>query len=102
MTNHDNLDEIIPVYKVDLEATDQSTSAIVIQTITELTGQEPDELEPLWDSVDPEALDSFVARAEETETPCRLAFEYQGYTVKIDADGELRIAPSEEPLLINA
>ncbi|QSX00750.1 HalOD1 output domain-containing protein [Haloterrigena alkaliphila] len=101
MTTNDNWDEIIPVYKVDLEQTpDQSTSFMVIQSIAELTGQEPDELEPLWNHVDPEALNSVVARAEETATPCRLTFQYQGYTVEIVTNDELRIVPDEEPLSI--
>lgn len=98
MTTSDNVGTIIPTYRVDLEsATDRSTSSIVTQGIATLTGQELDELEPLWDSVEPEALDSFVDHAQETATPCRLAFQHQGYTVEIVTDGELRITPIEEP-----
>jgi len=92
-----NCDRDVPVYKVDLdEATDQSTSHTVVESIADLTDRNPEDLDPLWDNVNPEALDSFVAHANESSTPYRLAFQYQGYTVEIVEDRWLRIVPDEE------
>ncbi|MDZ5810663.1 HalOD1 output domain-containing protein [Halorubrum sp. AD140] len=96
MNIQENGDGKLPVYKVDLdEATDQSASYIVVSSIADLTDRDAAELEPLWDSVDPEGIDSFVTHASESSTPYRLAFEYQGYTVEIE-DRWLRFFESEE------
>jgi hypothetical protein len=86
-----------PVYKVDLdEATDESASYTVVTSIADLTDREPNDLEPLWDSVDPEALDSFVDHASGLSTPYQIAFQYEGYTVEIVEDRWLRLVPNEE------
>lgn len=93
-----NRDGDVPVYKVDLdEAADQSTSYTVVESIANLTDRDPDDLEPLWESVDPEALDSFVGHASESSTPYRLAFQYQGYTVEVVENRWLRLVPNDEP-----
>ncbi|WP_144797067.1 HalOD1 output domain-containing protein [Halorubrum depositum] len=87
----------VPVYKVDLdEATDRSTSNVVVSSIADLTGRDPNDLDPLWDSVDPEALDSFVDHASEYSTPYQLSFQYQEHTVDIVENRWLRITPTEE------
>ncbi|OYR38138.1 hypothetical protein DJ82_12750 [Halorubrum sp. Ib24] len=94
MDTQNTPDETAPVYKVDLnEANDRSTSQIVVESIADLTDREPEDLEPLWDYVDPEALNSFVAHAADASTPCRLAFRYQGYTVEIVENRWLRLVP---------
>lgn len=94
-----NGDGDVPVYKIDLEeVTDQSMSYLVVRGIADLTERDPAELEPLWDSVDPEALDAFVARASECSTSYHLAFQYQGYTVEIVENRWLQFTENEEPL----
>lgn len=86
----------VPVYKVDLdEVTDQSTSYTVAISVAELTDRNPDDLESLWNSVDPDALDSFVSHARERSTPYQLAFQYQGYSITV-GNGWLRFVPTEE------
>ncbi|ARS88878.1 HalOD1 output domain-containing protein [Natrarchaeobaculum aegyptiacum] len=85
------------MYKVDLEHhIDQSTSHTVVSSVASLADTEPDQLEPLWYSVNPEALDSFVAHATDAGTSCRVAFQYEGYDIEIVGDGSLRIAPIED------
>jgi len=97
MSIQKNGDEKDPVHKVDLdEVGDQSMSYTVVSSIADLTGQDPDGLEPLWNSVDPEALDSFVAHASESSTSYQLSFQYQGYTVEIVKNRWLRFIENEE------
>lgn len=87
-----------PVYTVDLEdATERSTSCTVIERIADLTDRAPTDLDPLWGSVNPEALDAFVAHASERSAPSRLAFEYEGYTVEIVEGRRIRFIPKKEP-----
>ncbi|MFW5938032.1 MAG: HalOD1 output domain-containing protein [Halanaeroarchaeum sp.] len=84
------------MYNVDLGGiADQPTSCLVVTSIADVTGQDPADLDPLWDSVDPDALDSFVAHASETSTPYQLTFQYQGYTVTVE-NRSLRFVPNEE------
>jgi RNAse (barnase) inhibitor barstar len=92
-----NWDGDVPVYDIDLdETTDQSMSYTVVASVADLTDRDPEDLEPLWDSVDPDALDTFVDHANESSTWYRLAFRYEGYTVEIIEDRRLRLTPSEE------
>lgn len=92
-----NGDGDVPIHNVDLDgATDRSTSYTVVTSIADLTGRDPDDLEPLWDSVDTDALDSFVAHVSKSSTPYRLAFEYEGYTVEVVSGQRLRFTPNTE------
>jgi len=92
-----NGDGDIPVHNVDLDgATDRSISYTVITSIADLTGKDPENLEPLWDSVDTDALDSFVAHECDFSTPYRLAFEYEGYTVEVISGQRLQFTPNTE------
>ncbi|MFC7185692.1 HalOD1 output domain-containing protein [Halorubrum yunnanense] len=92
-----NWHEDAPVHNVNLDdATDRSASYAVVTSIADLTDRDPDDLEPLWDSVDPDALDTFVAHANESSTPYRLTFRYEGYAVEIAENGRLQLTPGGE------
>lgn len=96
MNMQQNRDEDVPEYNVDLDGTpDQSASRVVVNSIADLTDRDPADLELLWDSVDPDALDSFVAHARESSTPYQLSFRYQGYSVTVE-NKCLRFLPIEE------
>lgn len=68
----------------------------VVTAVADRTGQEPTELPPLADAVDPDALNALFA-AGDGGTVRRVAFEYCGYTVVVRGDGavELREADPE-------
>ena len=87
------------MYEVDLDDdTVRSVSCTVVERIADLTDRDPTDLRPLWDSVDPEALDALVAHASDSSTPCRIAFEYEGYEVEIIGARRLRLIAKREPL----
>lgn len=54
-------------------------SEAIVLGIAERTGTEPTELPPLYEVIDPEALDA-LAR---DENPCQMAFEYADYAVTV-------------------
>lgn len=87
----------VTVYHVDLnEATENATSCVVVESVAELTDQDTEDLDPLLDSVDPEALDSFVTHARTASASYELAFRYQNYTVEVVSDDRLRLVRTDE------
>jgi|AntRauTorcE11898_2_1112593.scaffolds.fasta_scaffold00027_67 hypothetical protein len=88
----------VPVYHVDVDESARSMSCVVVEGIADVTDQDPERLDPLWESVDPEALDLFVAHASESATECQVTFQYHGYTVEVVNNRHLRFIPTEETL----
>ena len=71
------------------EQSDASPSERVIDSIAALTGRRPIDLPPLYEAVEPEALDR-VVRSGEGGT-LSLSFAYAGTRVTFDARGTLRV-----------
>lgn len=66
-------------------------SGRVVQTVADRADSDPLELPPLYESVDPDALDAFVRGTADG----RVEFRYAGYAVTVDSRGEVEV---EEPL----
>ena len=62
-----------------------SPSLRVVDALAEATDTDPLELEPLYNVVDPEALDRLF-RAD-ADIPASVRFEYEGHTVEVRSDG---------------
>lgn len=75
-----------------------STGGSATEAVVSLVAQEKDcaplELDPLYDAVDPEALDSICTATPDSSL--RLSFEYAGYTVLVDASGIVQLVPVED------
>ncbi|MFD1515260.1 HalOD1 output domain-containing protein [Halomarina rubra] len=64
----------------------------VVEAVAETKGVDPLSLEPpLYDVLDPEALDSLYSSPTRTETPLRVSFSYADCTVTVDSDGQILI-----------
>jgi len=74
-----------------------STGGSATEAIVSLVAQEKDcaplELDPLYDAVDPEALDNICTATPDSSL--RLSFDYAGYTVLVDASGIVQLIPAE-------
>jgi len=74
------------------ERTDEasaSPSAAVVEAVAAAEGWEPAEVpEPLYESIDPDALEALVASVDDG----RISFDYMGYEVTVDADGAVTLA----------
>ncbi len=64
---------------------DLKPSVRVVQAVAESTGISPNELPPLYESIDPEALDTLLTRSPALE---RVEFDYQGYSITVEAADE--------------
>lgn len=61
----------------------------ITEAIAEREGTHASSLPPLYESIDPESLTSFVESAEDGSTT--VSFEYCGYDVTVAGDGEVEI-----------
>jgi len=95
MSSSEQLDEDGPmdtserVMRADFDWTDVTPSSAVIEVIAEATDQDPTALEPLYASVDPDALDRLVQRngVGSNERMLSVSFSFAGYTVAVRSNG---------------
>lgn len=79
---------------IQIPADSVSTSEAVFRNVAEREGVDPIELEPLGETIDPDALDRLFERDDDVE----LTFSYQGYHVTITPDGVVDLEdPSDAP-----
>jgi len=65
---------------------DRPTTQTVVETVAAVEGVDATDLStPLYDSVDPDALDSLCAVSNERDPPMRVEFRYAGYLVCVQA-----------------
>ncbi|EMA30450.1 HalOD1 output domain-containing protein [Halobiforma nitratireducens] len=66
-----------------------SPSLRVVDAIADTTDTDPLELEPLYNIVDPEALDRLFKNDADVRASVR--FEYAGHTVEVRSDGTVLV-----------
>ncbi|ELY58956.1 HalOD1 output domain-containing protein [Natronolimnohabitans innermongolicus] len=72
---------------------DQPTSLAVVERVADLEGTDPLSLPPLYDAIDPEALDSISqSTAGGTQTGAAVRFTYCGYDVRVGDDGAIDVS----------
>ncbi|QCS43032.1 HalOD1 output domain-containing protein [Natrinema versiforme] len=67
---------------------------LVVEAVADREGVAPMELQPpLYDAVDPEALNALVSSADgDTDTgTVRVSFEYNGYDITVGSDGDVSV-----------
>lgn len=70
---------------------DRQPSDVVVEALSEVTGGLPSEPGPLYDAVDPEALDAAMAHGQSLRT----SFTYAGHEVVV-TPGRVYVRPLEE------
>lgn len=82
----------------DTEATsgidqNDSLSEAVVEAVADAEGVEPTELQPLYDVIDPDALDSLFRPQFDGRHPSRgeITFRYHGYVVHVDDAGRVSL-----------
>ena len=74
------------------------TSEAVVERIANRKGVDPLELTPLYEAVDPDALDSLVTPGEGNDSALRIEFTYHGYELRVTGDGVIHIGEEAMPL----
>lgn len=92
----DETDEYVTTF--DPDAGERASEA-VITAVAAVAGRKPVDLPPLYEAVDPDALDSLVAHARRTGTGTHeLWFTYDEFDVGVRSDGRLRIREATLPM----
>lgn len=73
----------------DWEAT-ADPSAAIVRAVAIATGTEPTNLRPLYEAVDPDALDRFLTRGS---GPRSLSVRFEACNVTVSSDGRLTVVP---------
>ncbi|WP_123534728.1 HalOD1 output domain-containing protein [Halosimplex salinum] len=91
------------VYEAELEAiAPESPSVAVLRAVAALTNCEPELLEPLGQTLDPDALDGLLDSADDSDGRCRVAFRYHGFLVEVVAGDSLRLTPLHDDVVDEA
>ena len=70
----------------------RSLSERVVRAVADHLEISPEELEePLYDAIDPEALDGIFSRRSEANTILELEFRYHGQRVTVEKDGSITV-----------
>lgn len=73
-------------------------STRVVEALAEAAGVDSVDLPPLYDAVDPDALDSLFAPRPDgsPRVGCRVSFRFDGYQVTVHRDGEVQVRDGSE------
>ncbi|WP_339105248.1 HalOD1 output domain-containing protein [Haloterrigena salinisoli] len=95
----DTSDADEPTYVTTFDPdTGERASEAVITAVAALVGKRPVDLEPLYEAVDPDALDSLIDHARRADTGSHeLWFPYAGYEVGVRSDGRIRFYDGAAP-----
>lgn len=69
-------------------------STTVISAVADIAGKRPEKLPPLYDYIDPEALDNLFG-SRENNTVESVSFEFAGYPVTVYGSGEVVVYPRD-------
>ncbi len=74
---------------------DEPLSVTIANAVATVSGEEVTDLDPLHYAIDADALERlFEPRADGVRSAGQVRFQYNGCTVTVTADGEVRVAPS--------
>ena len=65
----------------------ESVSETIVSAVAAHTGSDPLDLAPLYQAVDPDALDALFATDDPMRSPDRVSFTYCGCEVVVSAEG---------------
>lgn len=66
-------------------------SRAIPKRIATLEGVDLTELDPLYNAIDPDALDALVGASGQNDSPLQIEFTYHGYDVAVTGDGTIHI-----------
>ncbi|WP_436927549.1 HalOD1 output domain-containing protein [Halosimplex amylolyticum] len=77
------------------ESSPDTVTCTIVQRVAATTGRSIYQLPPLYDAIDPDALEALVDSSDSGGTSLSIAFDYAGHRVTVSADGTVRIRTAE-------
>lgn len=83
------------VYRASFDSSATEPSVAVVEVLAAVRGTKPAALEPLYDSIDPDALDQFFEGrgAAARTTGFSIRFAHAGYEVAVRSEGIVEVRP---------
>jgi hypothetical protein len=81
---------------VSISTEDVPPSQSVVERVAAREGVDHTELTPLFDAIDPDALDKILDTSPHTGSALQVSFTYHGYDVTVTGDGEVRLGKQAE------
>lgn len=78
---------------IQATANDEAISQRVVEAVADARGVDPLDLPPLYDSIDPDALDALFDHADSGLSITELRFELEGCEVLVRGSGEIVVTP---------
>ncbi|WP_410767275.1 HalOD1 output domain-containing protein [Haloferax sp. DFSO60] len=103
MTTFDNTEDNDPgtdadgVIRAEYDWSSLPPSTAVIETVAVAANCEPTALEPLYNTVDPDALDALLGSSDfhSTDGLTTVSFEFAGHSVTVQANGVVIAQPAD-------
>lgn len=75
-----------------------SANAAVIQSVAAVMGVDPLKIDPLYEAVDTDSLDTLIRAASQKSSPyISTSFRFEGADVTVHGDGTVAVSPDEGP-----
>lgn len=74
-------------------ASPNSVWKAVVQRVAEHTAKDAIALPPIYEAIDPEALDRLVRSGREGDGAVSIQFIYAGHRIEVEQDGTIRCSP---------
>lgn len=84
--------------KIQTDSSDEAVSQQVVKAVADAKGVDPLDLPPLYDSIDPDALDALFSNADASTSMPELQFRVAGCEVLVRGDGVVTITHTEDEL----
>lgn len=83
--------------QAEFDWSDVRPSTAVVEMVATAANREPTALEPLYETVDPDALDTLVRSmgANSIDGDATVTFPFEGYQVVVRRDGRVVVRPDE-------
>ena len=74
---------------------DTDLSVAVIEAVASVSGRDPTEIEPMYEYVDPDALDALFESGERRTAGSTVSFPVADHLVVAHSDGEIAVYPRD-------
>ncbi|MDY7080850.1 MAG: HalOD1 output domain-containing protein [Halobacteria archaeon] len=79
--------------KIEYNWSATKPSVAIVEAISVITNQKPEDIEPLYNRMDAEAMDDLILSARENSTDLQVSFKHDGVDILVNSDGEIHIRP---------